>query len=123
MTRTFILDPVTNAVRPFAAEHPAVRIHTGCPPFGPMPPASKRERRRRARAHTRGRRGARRVPPVVPFAVQARQAFAPTVFATYHRHALTDGRQGAVLYLPEGQAVTAEHCAAVAALMPHPRAP
>lgn len=127
MIATFILDPVTNTIRPFAAERPALQLCAdGPPPFGLMPPTSKRDRRRRARAHTRGRRGARRVPPLVPWDVQMRQ-LAPTVVAprltTYHRHTLTNGWTRAALYLPEGQAVTADHCAAVDALMPRPRAP
>lgn len=127
MIATFILDPATNTIRLFAAEHPALRLPAGgFPPLGLMPPTSKRERRRRARAHTRGRRGARRVPPPVPFSVQVRQLAATVAaprFTTYHRHHLAGDGHRAVLYLPEGQAVTADHCAAVDALMPRPRAP
>ncbi len=74
-------------------------------------PRSKKERRRWARMGKTGRRGARRIaePRLVPL-------FAALQYRTEVAHLLWIRMRGRVLlYLPEGEAVTQEHCDLVAA--------
>jgi hypothetical protein len=74
------------------------------PPSGPF---SKRERRYFARRGHRGRRGARRIGPVVP-------PFEPRTVGSIERaHRLSNGRVEVRLYLPDGQPVTTEILAMV----------
>jgi len=73
--------------------------------LGPLVPHDKQQRRWMARHGKRGRRGARRVGPVV-----SRSQLMPT--ATIVRdvaHTFSDGHRTCVLYLPDGVKLTAEH--------------
>lgn len=80
-------------------------------PFGPV---SKRQRRQWAHRGTTGRRGARRVSPVVVLS-RIRPCATPEVWA---RHLISDGQREVWLYLPDGVAVTPEMCAALGLTLP-----
>lgn len=77
---------------------------------GPLVQRTKRERRQMARSSTRGRRRARPVQPV-GFAPRYDRA-PPRIVLDAHQLRDHRGRE-ALLYLPAGEAVTDEHCAAV----------
>lgn len=70
-------------------------------------PRSKKERRRWARMGKKNRCGARRIPAPQP-------AFRTMQYRTEVAHLLR-GKGEVLLYLPEGEAVTQEHCDLVAA--------
>ena len=67
-----------------------------------MTPTSRRERRRFARRRTRGRRGARRIGPVLaPFVARKTVQF--------QGHSFARGSERVTLYLPEGERPTERH--------------
>jgi hypothetical protein len=113
---------VDGAAVPFpeAEGRPSVLLPVAPEPLSWLAPVERRtprQRRQAARCHTRGRRGARRISawtPAVYFAVEK-----PPI--RLDRHQIGDGRgRVALLYLPAGEAPTAEHCAAVERAMVKP---
>ncbi len=94
---------------------PMMLVALPCPPlYWSAYPRSRRERRRWARSGTVGRRGAKRVGPVV-----YQVPYEPMPVRKLVGHYLARRDAEAVLYLQEGEEVTDDHLRAVERMLTH----